>query len=62
MKDIPLDPVDGGQYAAVDCRGTASEPGQYVTGYTIMRADDNTVTVAAPSAEDGKEIKLSLQF
>jgi prepilin-type N-terminal cleavage/methylation domain-containing protein len=62
MKDIPLDPVDGGQYAAVDCRGTASEPGQYVTGYTIMRTDDNTVTVAAPSAEDGQHISLSYKF
>ena len=62
LSDMPLDPVDGGQYAAVDCRGTASEPGKYVTGYTIMQAPDGTVTVAAPSAEAGKRISISRAF
>jgi prepilin-type N-terminal cleavage/methylation domain-containing protein len=61
MQDIPLDPTGGGQYAVVDCRGTAGSPGQYVTGYTIMRKN-NTVTVAAPHAQDGKKISLTLPF
>jgi prepilin-type N-terminal cleavage/methylation domain-containing protein len=62
MKDIPLDPTDGGQYAAVDCRGTESEPGQYVTGYTIKRAADGTVTVSAPAAAKGKHISISYKL
>lgn len=59
MSDIPLDPTSGGQYAVVDCRGTSSTPGQYVTGYTVMRKG-NLVTVAAPHAEDGQKISLTL--
>lgn len=62
MKDIPLDPTDGGQYAVVDCRGTASQPGRYVTGYSIWQADDGTVTIAAPAAEQDVDIRVTYKF
>jgi|GEM_PF-661849 len=62
MRDVPLDPVDGGQYAVDDCRGTSAEPGKYVTGYTVMLAKDGTLTVDAPSAEKGQAVRMSQKF
>jgi len=62
MKDIPLDPENGGQYAIGDCRGKATSPGRYVTGYTIKRAADGTITIAAPSAENNEDISLSYKL
>ena len=62
IKDIPLDPTDGGQYALTDCQGTADNPGKYVTGYTIQLVEGGTVTVAAPHAQRGEHISLSVRF
>ncbi len=62
MKDVPLDPDNGGQYAINDCRGTATSPGKYVTGYTIQRSADGTVTIAAPSAENKAHISVSYKL
>jgi Tfp pilus assembly protein PilE len=46
--DVPFDPTSGAIIAAENC---SSEGAHYITGYTIVRNKDGSVTIAAPHAE-----------
>ena len=64
LKDMPYDPGTGGelnvaQSSLTDC---TDENSFYSTSYTIQRAKDGTVTIAAPDAENKQKISISYKF
>jgi len=61
LKDMPRDPETGGVLALTG--KTCNEQDVfYSTGYTIARAADGTVTIAAPDAEAGAHVQVSRRF
>ncbi|HEY5806036.1 MAG TPA: prepilin-type N-terminal cleavage/methylation domain-containing protein [Candidatus Saccharimonadales bacterium] len=59
MKELPYDPSVGAMLAEATC---LEDDVRYITGFTIKKAADNSVTIAAPAAEGGEEISLTRQF
>lgn len=62
LKDVPLDPQQGWQFAVDTCRGTDDAPAAYSTGYTIKRDKDGMVMISAPYAEGGAPITLGHKY
>jgi type II secretory pathway pseudopilin PulG len=63
-KELPVDPKDGLKLPTGVCIAPKEDPTLYAyeSMYSIKRADDGTVTVAAPSAEGRQSISLSHKY
>lgn len=62
-KEFPTDPVTGGVLALDGQTKLCTEKDvHFSTGYTIAKAKDGTVTIAAPDAEDGAKVEISRKF